>query len=170
MKLFRFLRAAQTPAAPASRDKEVAAERARSVRTEVVRLALRDTLARARVPIEWVGFELLSAADRAGPAKFHVRLGLRRWDGWLVDSVVELERGLLRRMKLLDAMCHQWVVDISWRFAEPVASVAAHEGKAAPKPASRIIDRDALLDPSRERQYGSSDTHPDFSPTQPMIR
>ena len=169
MKLFRFLRTTRTPASSASRDKQVAADRARSVRTEVVRLALRDTLARAKVPIDWVGFELLSAADRAGPAKFHVRLGLRRWDGWLVDSVVELERGLLRRMKLLDAMCHQWVVDISWRFAEPVVNAAAHDSKAANKPAPGITDRQALLDPDRERRFGS-DAPPDFSPTQPMIR
>lgn len=140
------------------------------MRIEVIRLALRDALARARVPVDWVGFELLPAAERAGPGKFHVRLAVRRWDGWLVQSIVELERGLFRRMKLLDTMCHLWVVDISWRFAEPVANASARGGKSSSKPVLKATDREALLDADDERQYGGNDKHPDFSPTQPMMR
>lgn len=170
MNLLSFLRSSEKPAAPVRPDPHVAVERSRSVRAEVVRLALRDTLARARVPIDWVGFELLPAAGRAGSAKFHVRLAAHRWDGWLVHSVVSLERSLLRRMKLLDAMCHQWVMDISWRFVEPVASPQVHDSKAAPRIAPRTVSREALLDAERERQYDGDDTRPDFSPTQPMLR
>jgi hypothetical protein len=170
LKLFRFFRSAQKPAAPTRQDRQLLAVRSRSVRTEVVRLALRDTLARARVPLDWVGFELLPASERSGPAKFHVRLALRRWDGWLVYAMVDLERGLLRRMKLLDAMCHQWVADISWRFVESLTSAPAQDLKAAPKPAAKVVDREALLEPERESQFGSRDGHPDFSATQPMMR
>ena len=170
MKLFRFFKSAPVPAVPAVRERQVAAERTRAVRTEVVRLALRDTLARARIPLDWVGFELLPAADRVTP-KVHVRLALRRWDGWLVHAVVDLERGLFRRMKLLDAMCHLWVVDISWRFAEPVASASTPGHKPVSKPpASNTVDREKLLDAERESQFGDGDGHPDFSPTQPMMR
>lgn len=171
MKLFRFFRSAATPAVPAMRERQAAAERTRAVRTEVVRLALRDTLARARIPLDWVGFELLPAADRVTP-KVHVRLALRRWDGWLVHAVVELERGLFRRMKLLDAMCHLWVVDISWRFAEPLASASTkdHKPVSKPAPAPEKVDREALLDAGRESQFDGRDARPDFSPTQPMIR
>ena len=163
MKLFGFFRSA-APAVSAVRERQVVAERTRAVRTEVVRLALRDTLARAKIPLDWVGFELLPAADRGTP-KVHVRLALRRWDGWLVHAVVELERALFRRMKLLDAMCHLWVVDISWRFAEPVVSPPVPERKPPPK----SVDREALLDAERESQFGR-DAHPEFSPTQPMMR
>lgn len=167
MKLFRFFKSAATPLVPPARERQAAAERTRAVRTEVVRLALRDTLARARIPLDYVGFELLPSADRVTP-KVHVRFALRRWDGWLVHAVVELERGLFRRMKLLDAMCHLWVVDISWRFAEPVAGAP----KPAPKPvpASKRVDREALLDAERETQFDDRDARPDFSPTQPMMR
>ena len=167
MKLFRFFKSAATPVAPKIRERQVATERTRAVRTEVVRLALRDTLARARIPLDQVGFELLPAADRVTP-KVHVRLALRRWDGWLVQAVVELERGLFRRMKLLDAMCHLWVVDISWRFADLVAGAPAHVHK--PVPAPKTVDREALLDAERESQVDGRDAHPEFSPTQPMMR
>ena len=170
MKLFGFFK---TTAAvvPSIRERQVAAERARAVRTEVVRLALRDTLARARIPFDWIGFELLPAGGR-GTAKVHIRLALRRWDGWLVHAVVELERSLFRRMKLLDAMCHLWVVDISWRFAEPVAGVPPRDPKPSSKPvqAPKAVDREALLDAERETQFDDRDARPDFSPTQPMMR
>jgi len=171
MKLFSFFKSAATPGVPPARERQVAAERTRAVRTEVVRLALRDTLARARIPLDWVGFELLPAADRATP-KVHLRLALRRWDDWLVHAVVELERGLFRRMKLLDAMCHLWVVDISWRFADPLAGASAHHPKpvSKPAPAPKIVDREALLDAERESQFDDRDARPDFSPTQPMMR
>lgn len=167
MKLFSFLRSAEKPAARARQERQALAERSRSVRTEVVRLALRDTLARAKVPIDWVAFELLPAPNRAGPPKFHVRLAMRRWDGWLVQAVVDLEFALFRRMKLLDAMCHHWVADISWRFAEPVAGTPLRELRAPAKPAPKPVDRESLLEPERDRGY---DGHPDFSPTQPMMR
>jgi hypothetical protein len=170
LKLFSLFMPAEKPAAPVREDRKVAAARNRSVRIEVIRLALRDTLARARVPLEWVGFELLPATDRAGPGKFHIRLAVRRWDGWPVQSMVELERALIRRMKLLDTMCHLWVVDISWRFAQPAAGASVRDNKPASKPALKSVDREALLDADHERQYGGSDTHPDFSPTQPMMR
>jgi hypothetical protein len=170
LKLLSFFLSAEKPAAPVRADRKVAADRSRSVRIEVIRLALRDTLARARIPLEWVGFELLSAADRAGPGKFHVRLAVRRWDGWPVQSVVELERALLRRMKLLDTMCHLWVVDISWRFTELAAGASSHDNKSASRPAPKAADREALLDAEHERRYSGRETHPDFSPTQPMMR
>lgn len=170
MKLLSFFKSAQRPMVPSRLARQAAAERSRAVRAEVVRLALRDTLARAKVPTDGVGFELLPAASHPGTDKFHVRLAVRRWDGWLVRSVIELERGLLRRMKLLDAMCHQWVVDVSWRFMEPATSIAGRDNKPAAKPAPTIGDREALLDPGRERQYGGDDTRPDFSPTQPMMK
>jgi len=170
LKLFSFFRPTKSPAARARQDRLAQAERSRSVRTEVVRLALRDTLARAKVPADWVAFELLPTPDRAGPQRFHVRLAMRRWDGWLVQAVVEMEHALFRRMKLLDAMCHHWVADISWRFAAPVASASARDLRAPAKPAPRPVDRESLLEPERERQYGDRDTHPDFSPTQPMMR
>lgn len=171
LNLLKFFKSAAKPAVPAMRARQVAAERTRAVRNEVVRLALRDTLARARIPLDWVGFELMPAADRVTP-KVHVRLALRRWDGWLVHGVVELERGLFRRMKLLDAMCHLWVVDISWRFAEPVPGAPAHDPKPAYKAAAvpKTVDREALLDAERETQFDERDARPDFSPTQPMTR
>ena len=89
-----------------------------------------------------------------------------------MHAVVELERSLFRRMKLLDAMCHLWVVDISWRFAEPVAGVPPRDPKPSSKPvqASKAIDREALLDAERETQFDDRDARPDFSPTQPMMR
>ena len=171
MKLLKFFKSAAAPVVPSVRARQVAAERTRAVRNEVVRLALRDTLARARIPLDCVGVELMPAADRVTP-KVHVRLALRRWDGWLVHGVVELERGLFRRMKLLDAMCHLWVVDISWRFAEPVPGAPMHAPKPAskPAPAPKTVDREALLDAERETQFDDRDARPDFSPTQPMMR
>jgi hypothetical protein len=170
MKLFGFFKSGAKPVVPAMRERQVAAERTRAVRTEVVRLALRDTLARARIPLDWVAFELLPAADRVTP-KVHVRLALRRWDGWLVHAVVELERGLFRRMKLLDAMCHLWVVDISWRFADAAAG-APRNPLPVPRPVSipKAVDREALLEAERETQFDDRDARPDFSPTQPMMR
>ena len=168
--MLSFFMSAEKPAAPVRADRQFPPDRSRSVRIEVIRLALRDTLARARVPLEWVGFELLPAADRAGPGRFHVRLAVRRWDGWPVESMVELERALFRRMKLLDTMCHRWVVDISWRFMEPVANASAQDNKPVSTPAPKGVDTEALLDAEHERRVAGRDTHPDFSPTQPMMR
>ncbi|TFZ02519.1 hypothetical protein EZ313_14760 [Ramlibacter henchirensis] len=147
-----------------------------SVRREIVKLSLRETLVRARVPAEWVGFELLPVAQQGTPHVAHVRLILSQWDGRPVYSIFELERSFMRRMKLLDSTSSDWVRGISWRLALPLARmpVAAETmpnepaGTASPAPA-KSANVEPLLEPDREQQYASRGDHPDFSPTQPML-
>ncbi|KQT13848.1 hypothetical protein [Ramlibacter sp. Leaf400] len=178
MKLFSLFRKERSPRAANRPERPQPSEQRGSVVKEIVWLSLRDTLARARVPADWVGFELLPAAGRGGPRQLHVRLVLLQWDGRLVHSLTELERGFVRRMRLLDATSAQWVRDVSWRLAISLHKLPGRsEGSsakgseiAAPgvRPA-KTIDRDALLDPGRERHSVLRDGHSDFSPTQPLL-
>lgn len=178
MKLFSFFRKATSSSKAKRPQRPQHSEQRGSVVKEIVWLSLRDTLARARVPVDWVGFELLPAAGRSGPRQLHVRLVLLQWDGRLVHSLTELERGFVRRMRLLDASSAQWVRDVSWRLAISLHKLPGRsEGSpekgpeiaaSAVQPAKKV-DRDALLDPGREHHSVLRDGHSDFSPTQPLL-
>jgi hypothetical protein len=136
-------------------------------------------LARAKVPPEWVGIELLPLIQRGIVSQVHVRLVLRQWDDRLVQSMVDLERAFVRRMKLLDGTSTEWVRDVTWRLALQVTSDEDSEQKVGRKPSAPAVQVprakseanswDDLLDPEREVPSRGADGHADFSPTQPML-
>lgn len=178
LKLLSIFTAKRKPSGIAPAKARAAKDQRESVRGEVIKLSLRDTLARAKVPADWVGVELfLAGGSEAAHRRFHIRLILRRWTGSLVQSLVQIEQGFVRRMQLLDPLSSEWVRDVSWRFAmaghapnqeswsETVMSPRAVE----PEPSSPVESRTVLLDPDRERLYRSRGARHDFSPTQPMV-
>jgi hypothetical protein len=178
MNLLSLLSPKKKPRPHPGKERPSSGQQRDSVRAEVIKLSLRDTLVRAKVPAGWIGVELVPAYGYAGGARrVHLRLILSQWSDKLVHSLVQIEQGFLRRMTLLDPRCREWIFDVTWRFAMAPAAVRSNEGwsetvmSAQPMPQERRAkpaDRNLLLDPERDRFY-EKEAHSDFSPTQPML-
>ena len=179
LSLFRTKRHSREIRKP---EKPLPIEQRGSVRREIVKLYLRDSLVRARVPTDWVGVEVFPAAPRGAVSQVHVRLVLLQWDNRLVHSISELERGFVRRLTLLDGTSTQWVRDVSWRLAlslhrlpgRDLAHAADGHVEAEPKSErpnfAETVSWTGLLDPEQELHAGRRRRTPaDFSPTQPMV-
>lgn len=177
--LFSIFSAKKKPHSVPRQERSAHVDQRESVRGEVIKLSLRDTLSRAKVPADFVSLELLHAGGRpaAGPRQIHIRLIVRQWKQERVESLVQIEQGLLRRMLLLDPRSSEWVRDISWRFAfapPPPREEGWSETVMSPRepddePKPRPVVKASLLDPKRERLYEKAAAHQDFSPTQPMF-
>jgi hypothetical protein len=155
-----------------------------ATRRELLRVVLRDTLARHGIPAAWIGSEVL--ATRGREPGVHLRLVLKHWEPRLLACTVALQKHIARRVGLYDPLAHNWLLGISWQFAladdsacpdmpDPtvwrVSSPAAGASAVSPQ-AARHADRKAEL----ERMLGnngksrrSDKDQTDFGPTQPML-
>jgi len=162
-----------------------------ATRRELVRVALRDTLVRHGVPVEWVGVETLSAITRGREPGLHMRLILRHWEPQLLACGVALQKNVAARVLLLDPLAATWLTGISWQFSpadeslcaalpgaghwkRPAAQAAVAGVPAAPvakEPQARE-ERKAALNRMLAGQlpgHRDEDDHPEFSATRPMF-
>lgn len=147
-----------------------------STRRELLRVVLRDTLARHGIPGAWIGADMLTAA-RAREPGLHLRLVLKHWDPTLVGCTMTLQKQIVHRVMLYDPLARNWLLGISWQYAlqddsmcppmpDPkvwrVATVEATANGAAAQESKSDMHR---LSSGRDKPR---DERPDFRPTQPM--
>jgi hypothetical protein len=98
---------------PASR---TPAESPQAVRKELVRVAVKDTLAHAGVPLDWIRVDPLTTQSPGREAGLSVRLVVLHWDSRLMVHAVALQNQLTRRLQALDPVADKWLMGINWQF------------------------------------------------------
>lgn len=88
-----------------------------SVRKDVLRVALRETLTRNGIPPSWMTAEMLRTNSARREPGMHVRFVLQHWDPRLMLHGVALERDFMDRLLALDPQAQGWMAGFSWQFA-----------------------------------------------------
>lgn len=110
-----------------------------TVRKDLLRVALRETLARNGIPAGWVSAEMLRTNSTRREPGMHVRLQLRHWDPRLMLHGVGLEQDFMNRLLALDPQAQAWMTGFSWQFALEDASACPalpHPGSWTQPPAA----------------------------------
>jgi hypothetical protein len=96
---------------------------AHSVRKDLLRVALRETLTRNGIPPTWISADMLrtSTTHRREPG-LHMRFLVRHWEPRLLQHAVALEEEFTHRLLLLDPLGKNWLMGFSWQFALDDAS------------------------------------------------
>jgi hypothetical protein len=178
-------KSASKPAAPAAGTSSVPP--ATSLRRELLRLALRQSLKQNGIPPQWVTAEALEVGGRAG-AGIHVRLILQHWDQRLMACTMAFQDDFERRLLTIEPLARNWLRGFSWQFQLPPGTAYAplpepHSwgeiGPQANAPApigtreSEAARKRDLLERAFEEQDGRrapSGGQPDFEATQPFKR
>jgi len=89
-----------------------------SVRKDLLRMVLRETLTRNGIPPTWVSADMLRTTS-AGRREtgLHVRFLVRHWDPRLAQYAVGFEREFSERLGLLDPLAANWLMGFSWQFS-----------------------------------------------------
>ncbi len=88
-----------------------------TMRKDLLKVVLRETLMRNGIPMRWVGADLLRATSPKREAGIHVRLLVRHWDPRLQMCAVALEQNFFRRLLAMDPQAADWLMGISWQYA-----------------------------------------------------
>ncbi len=95
-----------------------------TIRKDLLRMVLRDTLQRSGIPQSWVGAELLTAvAQDGGRGGLHIRLLVRHWDPRLLTHGFALQQRFRKDVLALDGKADEWFLGASWQFDLPDGSV-----------------------------------------------
>jgi hypothetical protein len=94
-----------------------AAGSAHSVRKDLLKLVLRETLTRNGIPGPWLSVDLLRTTNSRREQGVHVRFLVCHWDARLMTHGVALEQEFVQRLLLLDPMARNWLMGFSWQFA-----------------------------------------------------
>ena len=87
-----------------------------SVRKDLLRLVLRETLQRNGIPSAWISADLLRTTTARREDGIHVRFLLRRWEPKLMLHGVAFEKEYFQRLLLLDPLAVNWLMGFSWQF------------------------------------------------------
>jgi hypothetical protein len=93
-----------------------------SVRKDLLRVALRETLTRNGIPPGWVSADMLRTNSTKREAGMHVRFLVRHWEPRLMLHGLALEQDFTNRLLLLDPQAESWLAGFSWQFALDDAS------------------------------------------------
>lgn len=104
-----------------------------SVRKDLLRLVLRETLTRNGIPPTWISADMLRTKSPArADTGLHVRFLVRHWDPRLLLHAVAFEAEFTERLQLLDPAAGNWLMGFSWQFTMEDRSACP----ALPHPAS----------------------------------
>ena len=118
-----------------------------SVRKDLLRLVLRETLQRNGIPSAWLSADLLRTTTARREDGIHVRFLLRRWEPKLMLHGVAFEKEYLHRLLLLDPLAVNWLMGFSWQFVLPDTSACPpmpHAGSWTAAPVSIAVPKPAL--------------------------
>lgn len=87
-----------------------------SVRKELVRVSVRDTLLHNGIPAAWVRADPLTTSAPGRQAGVHVRLVVQHWDVRLMQCAVALQEHVEKRILSLDPQAENWLMGLSWQF------------------------------------------------------
>jgi hypothetical protein len=95
-----------------------AGSNSQSVRKDLLKLVLRETMTRNGIPPTWVSADMLRTSN-AGKREtgLHVRFLVRHWDPRLLEHAVALEQEFTNRLQLLDPLAGNWLMGFSWQFS-----------------------------------------------------
>ena len=125
-----------------------------SVRKDLLRVALRETLTRNGIPAGWVSAEMLRTNSARREPGMHVRFLLRQWDPRLMLHGVALQEDFMNRLLALDPQAGAWMTGFSWQFAMDDASACPalpHPGSWTAPPQA---EADAASGPPTTRPAG----------------
>jgi hypothetical protein len=103
-----------------------------SVRKDLLKLVLRETLNRNGIPQNWLAADMLRTSNGKRESGLHVRFLLRVWEPRLMTHGPALEQEFAQRLALLDPQSTEWLMGFSWQFALPDTTVCP----AMPHPGS----------------------------------
>lgn len=115
-----------------------------SVRKDVLRVALRETLTRNGIPPSWMTAEMLRTNSTKRQPGMHVRFVLQHWDPRLMLHGPALERDFMERLLALDPQAQSWMMGFSWQFALPDTDACP----ALPHPGSWTAPSAAASEPA----------------------
>lgn len=90
-----------------------------TVRKDLLKLVLRETLTRNGIPQAWVAADMLRTTSPRREQGIHMRFLVRTWEPRLVQYGPALEKEFMHRLLLLDPQAHQWLMGFSWQFTLP---------------------------------------------------
>jgi hypothetical protein len=88
-----------------------------SLRKDLLKVVLRETLMRNGIPANWISADLLRATSPKREPGVHVRFLLRQWDPRLMLYGVAFEQNFYKRLVAMDPQAASWLMGISWQFA-----------------------------------------------------
>ena len=138
MSLFSRLRSKlSNKRAPQARNSRVLRMSKDSTRRELIRVALRDTLARHGVPTAWIASEALTVTRAKGAQEplMHVRFLIKHFEPQLLSQGLILQRNFLKRVSAFDPKAAHWLNGVSWQFAL-LEDGASHGMANVPVPAA----------------------------------
>lgn len=87
-----------------------------TVRKELVRVSVRDTLLHNGIPAAWVRADPLTTSAPGRATGVHVRLVVQHWDARLMECAVALQEHVEKRILSLDPQAENWLMGLSWQF------------------------------------------------------
>ena len=91
---------------------------AHSVRKDVLKVVMRETLQRNGIPDSWVSADLLRTNSNARKEPgIHVRFLVKHWDERLMQYGVAFEQEFYQRLMAMDPLAANWLMGFSWQFA-----------------------------------------------------
>lgn len=93
-----------------------------SVRKDLLKLTLRETLTRNGIPQAWLSADMLRTTNPKREQGIHVRFLVRAWEPRLLLHGPALEQEFIQRLLLLDPQAADWLMGFSWQFALPDTS------------------------------------------------
>ena len=103
---------AQAAAGPSTRG----SSSPQSVRKELVRVSVRDTLLHNGIPAAWIRADPLTISAPGRETGVHVRLVVQHWDARLMQCAVALQEHVEKRILSLDPEAEKWLMGLSWQF------------------------------------------------------
>ena len=103
---------------PASQNSK-GAESPQSVRKELLRLALRESLKHNGIPANWISADALVATATGRQPGIHVRLVIKHWDARLPVHAMAFQQDFETRLLTLDPLATNWLMGISWQYELP---------------------------------------------------
>ncbi len=113
------------------------------IRSDLLRIALRDVTALCGIPAGWIELRPLAAtSSQSKEATVQARLVLRAWRPLVLQHAAAIEQLLRQRVAVLDPQSVQWLSGVLWQLAipadtpmEPLPGPAAWTRGTAPPPA-----------------------------------
>ncbi|MDB5897927.1 MAG: hypothetical protein JWP22_746 [Ramlibacter sp.] len=141
----RHSRAAQSTQFAASQVSQQAGS-VHSVRKDLLKLVLRETLTRNGIPGTWMTVDLLRTTNSRKEQGVHVRFLVREWVPKLMEYGPALEQEFVQRLVLLDPQALNWLMGFSWQFSLDDISACPR----MPHPGSWTASRDSSDKPAPE--------------------
>jgi hypothetical protein len=87
-----------------------------SVRKDLLRVALRETLTRNGIPPGWISADMLRTNSPKRETGMHVRFQIRHWDPRVMLHGPALEEDFQQRLLMLDPQALNWLSGFSWQY------------------------------------------------------